>query len=471
MIFSSTLFIFLFLPIVLGIHFLIAKKFRNPLILFASLFFYAWGEHILVLLMMCSICINYVLGNMISEFQEKGNEKLSKIALAIGIVINLMVLGYYKYIHFFLDSLFSLGINLNIDVSNVTLPIGISFFTFQSISYLIDVSRKTVKGQKSLVNLGMYISLFPQLIAGPIVRYADISKEIQNRRITKSLFKDGISRFIIGFSKKILIANNVGFIADRVFEILPSELSTSSSWIGIICYSLQIYYDFSGYSDMAIGLGKMLGFNFKENFEHPYISTSIREFWRRWHISLSSWFKDYLYIPLGGNRKGKIRNYINLIIVFFLTGLWHGASWNFIVWGLFHGVFIVLERLEIISLPSKLHFLKRIYALLVVIVGWVFFRAENLEYAIIYISKMFSFSTGSNNYTYLFLNSYTLTAIAFGVAFTMPLKKFLSQKINDVVKNPIILNRIKHTTLSFVFILSIMELAQTTYNPFIYFRF
>jgi len=471
MIFSSTLFLFLFLPIVLGVHFLIAQKYRNLFILIASLFFYAWGEQVLVLLMMSSICVNYVTGNIIFEFQKKDKKIQSKIALIFGVAINLSVLAYYKYINFFIDTLSQIGLNINIDVSSVVLPIGISFFTFQSISYLIDVYRKTVEGQKSLINLGMYISLFPQLIAGPIVRYADISKEIKSRTITSSLFKEGISRFIIGFAKKVIIANNLGLIANKVFEILPSELSTSLSWIGIICYSLQIYYDFSGYSDMAIGLGKMFGFNFKENFEHPYISSSIREFWRRWHVSLSSWFKDYLYVPLGGNRKGKYRTYVNLLIVFFLTGLWHGASWSFVIWGLFHGVFLIIERLNIIKLPSKLNILSRIYTLLVVLVAWVFFRAETLEYSINFIAKMFSFSSGTNNYPYLFLNTYTYIILITGIAFAMPLRKFIIKNIVFIIKKEIYIKTIEYSFYVIIFVLSIMELAQATYNPFIYFRF
>lgn len=471
MIFSSTIFIFLFLPIVLGFHFLIAKKFRNLFILLASLFFYAWGEHVLVLLMMGSICVNYIIGNVITEFQKEKKYNISKIALTIGIVINISFLGYYKYIHFFLDSLSQIGLNINLDVSNVILPIGISFFTFQSISYLIDVYRKTVSGQKSLLNLGMYISLFPQLIAGPIVRYADISKEIEKRRISASLFKDGISRFIVGFAKKILIANNVGLMADKVFAIAPDELSLSLSWIGIICYTLQIYYDFSGYSDMAIGLGKMFGFNFKENFNHPYISTSIKEFWRRWHISLSSWFKDYLYIPLGGNRKGKIRTYINLLVVFFLTGLWHGASWSFVIWGLFHGLFLIIERFSIIKINLRYNILSRVYVLMVVIIGWVFFRADTLGYAMSFIRKMFSFSTGDNNYPYLFLNSYVLIATLTGIAFSMPLRKYMLSIFRPIITNNIVWETIKYSFLLIIFLLSIMELSQTTYNSFIYFRF
>lgn len=472
MIFSTTLFLFIFLPIVLGLYFLINSNFRNIFILFASLFFYAWGEQLLVLVMMSSICINYVVGILISGLQKKEKNGQTNIALFIGVSINLLILGYYKYIHFLIDTLSQIGVQINVDLSSVTLPIGISFFTFQSISYLIDVYQKKVVGQKSIINLGMYISLFPQLIAGPIVRYADILSEIETRKVTTELFKDGISRFIVGFAKKVLIANNVGLIADQIFAIDPSQLSTASSWLGIICYTLQIYYDFSGYTDMAIGLGKMLGFNFKENFEHPYISTSIREFWRRWHISLSSWFKDYLYIPLGGNRKGKYRTYINLLIVFFLTGLWHGANWNFIIWGLFHGSFIVIERLNFVKLPSKLNFLSRIYTLLVVIVGWVLFRSENLQYAIDFMKSMFSFSIGdTNNYPYIFLNNYVLTILALGIVFSFPLKTFIEQKLELLVKNKDIRDTILHSIHILVFIFSIMELAQTTYNPFIYFRF
>ncbi len=471
MIFSSTIFIFIFLPIVLGLHFLLAKKYRNLFILIASLFFYAWGEYLLVLLMMGSICVNYIVGNTISEYQNKGADKQSKVALTLGIIFNLALLGYYKYIHFLLDSFSQLGIHLELDVSKVTLPIGISFFTFQSISYLVDVYRKTVPGQKSLIKLGMYISLFPQLIAGPIVRYQDIAKEISSRIITASLFKEGISRFIIGFAKKILIANNVGLIADKVFEIAPMEMSSSLAWIGIVCYTLQIYYDFSGYSDMAIGLGKMLGFNFKENFEHPYISKSIREFWRRWHISLSSWFKDYLYIPLGGNRKGRSRTYVNLLIVFFLTGLWHGASWNFVVWGLFHGFFIVIERVGITKFVEKLSILSRIYTLLVVMLGWVLFRSENLQYAFHFIGKMFSFSSGTNNYPYLFINKYIIGIALIGIVFSMPVRKYIEEHIKTFALGLRILDPMKHTFLLLIFIFSIMELAQTTYNPFIYYRF
>ena len=471
MVFSSTVFLFIFLPIVLITHFLLARKYRNLFLLLASLFFYAWGEHVLVLIMMASICINYVAGNLISEFVKRDWKRQSKWMLFIGVTLNLLMLGYYKYIHFLMDILSQIGIKLNVDVSNVTLPIGISFFTFQGISYLIDVHRKTVEGEKSLINLGMYISLFPQLVAGPIVRYEDIIKEINNRKILTPLFKEGVIRFIGGFAKKILIANNVGLIADEIFAIAPNDLSTSLAWIGIVCYTLQIYYDFSGYSDMAIGLGKMLGFNFRENFEYPYIAKSIKEFWRRWHISLSTWFRDYLYIPLGGNKGGKYRTYFNLLVVFFLTGLWHGASWNFVVWGLFHGFFIIMERLNFIKLPPRFNILGNIYTLLVVMIGWVFFRAENLEYALDFIERMFVFKSGTNNYPYIFLNNYVFTVLFIGIIFSLPLRRFISRKVVSVVRNSGVRNVLKQSFFVAIFILALMELAQTTYNPFIYFRF
>ncbi|SDD71775.1 alginate O-acetyltransferase complex protein AlgI [Pricia antarctica] len=471
MVFSSTVFIFLFLPLVLGIYFLLQNKLRNLFLLIASLFFYAWGEGLLVLLMMGSIGMNYIMGIAISESLDKNRPLTSKMFLALGVGLNLLVLTYYKYIHFLVENLAMVGIHIDIDISNVTLPIGISFFTFQSISYLVDVYRSTVKGQRSIVNLGMYIALFPQLIAGPIVRYVDISKEIQRRTVTPALFKTGITRFLTGFAKKIIIANNVGLVADKVFGAPVGDLSTSLTWIGVLCYTLQIYYDFSGYSDMAIGLGKMFGFNFKENFDHPYISKSVQEFWRRWHISLSTWFRDYLYIPLGGNRKGKYRTYVNLLIVFFLTGLWHGASWNFIVWGMFHGFFLIVERMDFFKLPSKFTFLKRFYLLLVVMVGWVIFRAENLGYALEYIGTMFAFTGGTYAYPYLFLNTYTLTVIALGILFSAPLRALIVKRAAMIIPNPNSAIALEHILYVSLFILSLLELAQTTYNPFIYFRF
>lgn len=471
MVFSSTVFLFLFLPIVLGVTFILKKSLRNSFILLSSLFFYAWGENILVLLMMGSICVNYVIGILISYAQKEPSKNLSTYVLTVGVILNLSVLIYYKYIHFIIENLFLIGVDLNINVSGVNLPIGVSFFTFQNISYLIDVYRKEVKSQKNLIHLGLYISLFPQLIAGPIVRYIDIFKEIKKRVVTKVIFKEGIIRFIRGLAKKVIIANSSGLIADKIFGIAPEDLSTPVAWLGAICYSLQIYFDFSGYSDMAIGLGKMLGFNFKENFNYPYISTSVQEFWRRWHISLSTWFRDYLYIPLGGNRKGKYRTYLNLLIVFFITGLWHGASWNFVVWGLYHGFFLLIERIAPYKTPKPLIPIKRFYLLLVVVVGWVFFRSENLTVGLDYIVKMFSFSKGIDYSPLIYLNNYVYFVLLLGLLFSTPLRKILYIKLYKVVKNEKQRNYLVYGFYLALFIYTITELAQATYNPFIYFRF
>jgi len=471
MVFSSTVFLFLFLPFVIIVNYLLKSSLRNLFILICSLFFYAWGENILVLLMMASICVNYLFGILISISQEKRSLLLSKSALAIGTVLNLLVLFYYKYAGFVVENLDFIGLNTELDFRDISLPIGVSFFTFQNISYLIDVYRKEVEGQKNLLHLGLYISLFPQLIAGPIVRYADIYKEIKERSITSDCFREGIKRFVRGLGKKVIIANNTALIADKVFAIAPDDISTPMAWLAIICYTLQIYFDFSGYSDMAIGLGKMLGFNFKENFNYPYIATSIQDFWRRWHISLSTWFRDYLYIPLGGNRKGRYRIYVNLIIVFFITGLWHGASWNFVIWGLFHGFFLLLERNITFPIPKKHFFLKRIYLLMVVIIGWVFFRIEDLGEALNFLCKMFSFTNGKDSSPLMYLDFYIWIVIILGVIFSTPIRKLISVKMAQIFGNNLSSKIIEPVLYVVLFIFTIMELAQTTYNPFIYFRF
>ena len=471
MLFSSTVFIFLFLPIVLGLHFLIARNYRNLFILIASLFFYAWGEHMLVLLMMGSICVNYILGNIVSEFQEKERPMQAKAALILGVAINLSVLGYYKYIHFLIDTLSQIGLNLDIDVSNVTLPIGISFFTFQSISYLIDVYRKTVVGQKSLINLGMYISLFPQLIAGPIVRYADISKEIVNRNISSSLFKIGITRFIGGFAKKILIANNVGLIADQVFAIAPSELSTSLSWIGIICYSLQIYYDFSGYSDMAIGLGKILGFNFKENFEHPYISKSIREFWRRWHISFSTWIRDYLYIPLGGSRGGEGTRLKASYGAMLISGLWHGASWTLVLWGAYHATLLAGYKYIGKWIPREIRKANWMapfsvsLMFLFTVAGWMIFRETSIGRIGYYLSLSPLEGTPEQWLAASLMLGITLLS-AIPLIIALIIEKFLVPKIEN---KPLFLPL--QTTSWAILLCGILLMKRDISQDFIYFQF
>lgn len=472
MIFSSTIFLFIFLPLVLIINFLLKKDYRNFFLLLASLIFYAWGEGLLVLLMMFSIGINYIGGIGIAFFLRR-NPSISKLVLAFSIAVNLSLLFYYKYANFIIENLHAIGIYSDYNPSNIILPIGISFFTFQGISYLVDVYRKDTPEQRNLFHLGLYISLFPQLIAGPIVRYHDIAQEIKERSVTFELFSEGIIRFVRGLAKKVIIANNAALIADQVFSVTAEELSTGSAWLGILCYTIQIYFDFSGYSDMAIGLGKMLGFNFKENFNYPYISVSIQDFWRRWHISLSTWFRDYLYIPLGGNRKGVIKMYMNLIIVFSVTGLWHGASWNFVFWGLFHGGFLILEKSRILNTRNWPKLLQHFYVLTVVIVGWVFFRAETMAEAVTYLKCMLGFTVGSNYSALIYLNYYSIWMLLLAVIFAMPIRSKANSVFNNIHSS---LLRGSYDIGKYCFylvllIFSIIELAQSSYNPFIYYRF
>ena len=391
MLFSSTLFLFLFLPLTLVAYLVVGRRLRNVLLLLASLFFYLWGENIYVLVMLSSITMNYIFGLLIDRNIKRGDS--GKLPMVLGVVANLGLLIFFKYTNFIVDNvnilLGTMGVAA-INIEPIHLPIGISFFTFQAMSYIIDVYRKDSNVQKNPINLGLYIALFPQLIAGPIVRYHDIADQI-NRRKTRLLdVAAGSERFIFGLGKKVLIANPLALVADQIFALPVDQLSTGAAWIGVICYTLQIYFDFSGYSDMAIGLGRMFGFRFLENFNYPYISRSIREFWRRWHISLSSWFRDYLYIPMGGNRLGEKRTRRNLLIVFLLVGLWHGASWSFIVWGLIHGLFLIFERSRpgrfIEKMPTPLQL---VYTLLVVMNAWVFFRVEKLSDALDYLAVMY----------------------------------------------------------------------------------
>ncbi|RKN82778.1 MBOAT family O-acyltransferase [Ulvibacterium marinum] len=471
MVFSSVTFLFIFLPLVLLGYYLVSTKFRNIFLTVSSLFFYAWGEQELVMLMIFSIAVNYLGGLSIEHMEETGRKKWTRISLFFFVSINILVLGYFKYIDFFINSFNNLGLLRISSLAEIILPIGISFFTFQGMSYLIDVYYRRVKAQKNLISLALYISMFPQLIAGPIVRYIDVSKQIEAiRRFNTAQFQQGTKRFIIGLFKKVIIANQMGFIADFVFNN-SHEVGLLSLWIGVVCYAFQIYFDFSGYSDMAIGLGKMFGFDFLENFDYPYISQSIQEFWRRWHISLSSWFRDYLYIPLGGNRKGVSRTYINLIIVFFITGLWHGASWNFVIWGLYHGFFLILERLFLGNFLSKApKLVSHVYTLLVVLFGWVLFRAETLEEAMVYMKGMFITSTMGNELVFQYLNLYFVFVLVLALAFSTPIKNYFSNLVSNHIsksKQRIIV----YPIVLFLFFFTILELAESNYNPFIYFRF
>jgi alginate O-acetyltransferase complex protein AlgI len=389
-VFSSLVFLYLFLPIALLGHAIAPMRLRNLWLLIASLTFYAWGELWYTWVIAASIVTNWLLG--LAVHATRGHPRRGRLVVAAGITVNLGLLVWFKYANFLADNLSAVaqalgGAGLALDP--IHLPIGISFFTFQAISYLVDIHRGEVKAERSLVAFGMYKSLFPQLIAGPIVRYRDVAAQIPDRRIELEAFSAGIGRFLVGLGKKALIANAVAAPADYVFSVPAGELSAGLAWYGAVCYALQIYFDFSGYSDMAIGLGRMLGFRFPENFAHPYAATSIRDFWRRWHISLSTFFRDYVYIPLGGNRQGALRSALNLSLVFLLCGFWHGASWAFVVWGAYHGLLLSLERFGgdrvLDRLPKPARWL---YAMVLVLVGWVFFRCETLTHAAAFLSAM-----------------------------------------------------------------------------------
>lgn len=504
MVFTSTVFMFMFLPLVVGGYFLIRKEFRNMLLLLASLLFYAWGEPKFVLVMILSIIINFYCGILIHK--NFNNKSKKRLYLVICLILNLGMLIFFKYANFLVHNFNSLvaltPIDFTINLRTIPLPIGISFFTFQGLSYVVDVYRQDTKVQKNIFDLALYISLFPQLIAGPIVRYQDVANEIGKREITIDKTYYGIRRFIIGFAKKLLIANSTGQIADKIFAIPANELTTSVAWLGVVCYTLQIYYDFSGYSDMAIGLGKVFGFNFLENFNYPYISKSIKEFWKRWHISLTTWFRDYVYIPLGGNRCSKAKSYRNQIIVFLLSGFWHGASWNFIFWGAFHGTFLVLERAFFGKVLNKLWTpIRHIYALIVIMVGWVFFRAENLSLGWSYTKTLFMPTGGSKlYYPGLYLDNKAILLLVAGIVFSAPILNYLKNLIANkmrvsskgkevLITNGKIINAglesavdstikfgtsmyyLRDLTLMLLFIVCLVTLSSTTYNPFIYFRF
>lgn len=462
MVFSSNIFLFLFLPLTAFLYFLFPQKnYKNALLLIASLIFYAWGEPHYLVLLLVSIFANYFFGILIEKDQKK-------FVITFAIAFNLLLLGYFKYANFLIENLNSI-FSLQIENRKIHLPIGISFFTFHAISYLVDIYRKKCHPQKNIFQLALYIAFFPQLIAGPIVRYNFIEKYLGKRRHNFFFIAYGIRRFIIGLGKKVLIANPLGELADAIFNSPLTEINSAIAWVGIVCYTLQIYFDFSGYSDMAVGLARIFGFKFPENFNYPYISRSIKEFWRRWHMSLSAWFRDYVYIPLGGNRASISRQYFNLILVFFLCGLWHGASWNYVIWGMFHGFFLVAERvIPNFTLPK---FLQNFYAIFVVMIGWVFFRSADLTSSLLYLKTMF----GGNEVAQIsseilrLLESHLIwvAGVSALIGFT-PLVKNLSLKI--MRKNKFFISIFDMILLA-IFILVLIRLSATTYNPFIYFQF
>src|SRR5215831_6851224 len=396
MVFSSPIFLFLFLPITLGVYFVLPWRARNFWLLGASLVFYGWGEPKFVLVMLVSIVGNYALARWIDRVDDP---KRRRVPLTIAVVLNIGLLAVFKYTDFAVQNVNTVLSDLDLRtlrLPDIALPIGISFFTFHALSYVIDVYRRVVPAQRSLFYIGLYISLFSQLIAGPIIRYHDVANQLEQRSVSRGDFAYGVERFVVGLGNKVLIANSLAGPADLVFSIPSDQLTLPVAWLGLACYTLQIYFDFSGYSDMAIGLGRMFGFHFLENFNYPYISQSLTEFWHRWHISLSNWFRDYLYIPLGGNRISPRRTYLNLVIVFFLCGLWHGAAWNFVFWGLFHGAFLVAERMGLSRVLTGWRTpWRHVYLLLVVMVSWVFFRASTLSHAWSFLAAMVGLSPAS----------------------------------------------------------------------------
>lgn len=468
MVFSSIIFLFIFFPTIVIGYLAIPKKDKNIFLLLASLLFYLWGEPNVIPLII-SVLSTYISGYFLSKKELSTQNR--KTVLISGITINLLVLFYFKYIGFFTATVQDILLKItgqSFPIIEVALPLGISFYVFQAIAYLVDSYRDRSLAEKKPLPIFLYITLFPQLIAGPIVRYKEIAKEIKNRSIGIENITQGINRFIIGLSKKVLIANNLNAIStDLLDHSMDHNVSLLMAWFGALVYGLQIYYDFSGYSDMAIGIGRIFGFKFPENFNYPYISKSIREFWRRWHISLSSWFKDYLYIPLGGNKKGETITYRNLLIVFLLTGLWHGASWNFMIWGLYHGGFIIIERLFLSRYLSKLPAIfSRIYFLGVVLVSWVIFRIESIDVIKFYLKRMLDIRNLYFNYE---VNNLQLLVIIVAILFSTPILKQLSfyKKTDKKTLCKVFI----YSGLIILFILNIIFLSGNTHNPFIYFRF
>lgn len=466
MVFSSLLFIFIYLPVVLAVYYFVPSKWRNIWLFIVNLVFYGWGEPVYIVLMLLSITINYVHGMLIGKHRK--NDMLAKRLLISNTVINLALLIFFKYFDFIATNLSAIPGLSFIHPIGLTLPIGISFYTFQTMSYPIDVYRGDADIQKNYINFGTFVALFPQLIAGPIVRYKDISSQLGFRSSSAGQFASGIQRFTVGLAKKVLLANNIGMLWDVYASTPIGELSTLGAWLGILAFTFQIYFDFSGYSDMAIGLGRMLGFEFLENFDYPYISRSITEFWRRWHISLGTWFRDYVYIPLGGNRRSTARTFFNIFLVWTLTGIWHGASWNFLLWGMYYAILLMLEKAFLLkALDRAPAAVSHIYTIVLVVIGWALFAIEDISRCFSYISVMFGIGGNSlvSPDALYYLRSFGPTLVIMVIA-SLPVMKRLMGKL------PVIIRRIAIPVLILAaLVLSTGYLVDSTYNPFLYFRF
>lgn len=463
MVFSSLEFLFLFFAATMLIYFIVPLKFRNLVLLITSLIFYGWGEPLYVFLMIGTILIDYFCGFFVGKYRES-DKKRAKAFMVAAIVTNLALLAFFKYFNFVITNL-NLIPFVNIKAVNVELPIGISFYTFQALSYVIDVYRCDAEVQKSPVSFGAYVTLFPQLIAGPIVRYQDVDKELRSREHSLFLMSSGIKTFICGAAKKVLLANAAG----AVWESFRESGTVFGSWLGLIFFSFQIYFDFSGYSDMAIGLGKMLGFHFRENFYYPYVSKSITDFWRRWHISLGTWFREYVYIPLGGNRKGAARTFLNIFVVWFLTGLWHGASWNFILWGLYYGAILVIEKTFLLKLLKKLpSFVSHIYSLILILFGWWLFVFDDMSEGIRFLGTMFGRNAPFTNGAVSFDALSNLLLLALLILASTPLPKKLYYRLCEKSKAARWI--LAFLALAILFICT-AYLVNSSYNPFLYFRF
>lgn len=464
MIFSSILFLFTYFLLVLGIYYCVPIHFRNLILLIASLLFYAWGEPIYVFIMVFSMVFDYFNGYMVNKYAEK--REIARKFVLLSVVGNLAILGFFKYYDFIATNLISLGINW-LKPLNLALPIGISFYTFQTMSYPIDVYRKSASVQKNMISFGTYVTLFPQLVAGPIVRYKDISDQLDNRKENVDQFYDGILYFTRGLAKKVLLANGIGSLSDMIFKMDFSSISMMTMWLGAMAFAFQIYFDFSGYSEMAIGLGKMFGFDFPENFNYPYISKSITEFWRRWHISLSTWFRDYVYIPLGGNRKGKLITFRNIFIVWALTGFWHGASWNFLLWGIYFGTILMLEKAFLLKVLEKLPvFIQHIYALILILIGWIIFSITEVANIPNALFGLIRFTNIFDQSTLWYLSNYGVLLIICLLCSTP-----LFSKLMEKIKNENVRMGLSLFLIMIALVLCVAYLVDASYNPFLYFRF